>query len=172
MAVKKSSGKAKPVKKSQGKRPVGRPRKEVDEKIIIDRMANGATTEGLAADLGIGLTTLEDNFRVSIRKGRALRNTRLREAQFEKAMGGHAGMMVWLGKQFLGQSDKVETRDTTDTGRTAMLEALAQMEPQARRDFMMQALNASFRTAPHTGESTADEDSAGGESPGNGEILF
>jgi hypothetical protein len=32
----------------------------------------------------------------------------LRRKQFQVADGGNVGMLVWLGKQYLGQTDKVE----------------------------------------------------------------
>ena len=36
-------------------------------------------------------------------------NVSLRRKQFELAMNGNVTMNIWLGKQKLGQSDKVET---------------------------------------------------------------
>jgi len=33
----------------------------------------------------------------------------LRRKQYEQAMGGNTTMLLWLGKQYLGQSDKQET---------------------------------------------------------------
>lgn len=33
---------------------------------------------------------------------------RLRKKQIQLAMQGNLGMLVWLGKQYLGQSDKQE----------------------------------------------------------------
>ncbi len=33
----------------------------------------------------------------------------LRRKQFDKALAGNVVMMIWLGKQYLGQSDKTET---------------------------------------------------------------
>lgn len=35
----------------------------------------------------------------------------LRAEQFNKAKDGNTTMLVWLGKQYLGQKDKVETED-------------------------------------------------------------
>lgn len=37
----------------------------------------------------------------------------LRRAQFEAAQAGDRTMMIWLGKQWLGQADKIETRHLT-----------------------------------------------------------
>lgn len=37
----------------------------------------------------------------------------LRRTQTKLALSGHPGMLIWLGKQFLGQSDKQETKQET-----------------------------------------------------------
>lgn len=37
----------------------------------------------------------------------------LRSVQAKLALSGHPGMLIWLGKQFLGQSDKQESRQET-----------------------------------------------------------
>lgn len=36
----------------------------------------------------------------------------LRRKQFEIAEAGNVGMCIWLGKQYLGQSDKIEEKST------------------------------------------------------------
>ena len=36
----------------------------------------------------------------------------LRRKQYESALGGNVTMLIWLGKQYLGQSDKSETQST------------------------------------------------------------
>ena len=38
-------------------------------------------------------------------KGIAERNMRLRKAQIELALGGNCSMLIWLGKQYLGQKE-------------------------------------------------------------------
>ena len=39
-------------------------------------------------------------------KDKELRLVELRKKQFEMAMDGNVQMLIWLGKQYLGQSDK------------------------------------------------------------------
>jgi hypothetical protein len=39
--------------------------------------------------------------------GREHRNASVRRKQFELAMAGNPTMLVWLGKQYLGQHDKL-----------------------------------------------------------------
>lgn len=53
-------------------------------------------------DLEDALVMGRENFRQS-----------LRSTQARLALSGHPGMLIWLGKQFLGQSDKQETKQET-----------------------------------------------------------
>ena len=43
-------------------------------------------------------------------KQSALCKNRLRELQWQTAANGNAAMQIWLGKQYLGQSDKSESK--------------------------------------------------------------
>jgi hypothetical protein len=47
-------------------------------------------------------------FLSAIEKGAATGRMTLRSAQFKAAIGGNATMMIWLGKQLLGQTDKTD----------------------------------------------------------------
>lgn len=38
----------------------------------------------------------------------------LRRKQIELALSGHPGMLIWLGKQYLGQADQVFVDQSTD----------------------------------------------------------
>ena len=49
--------------------------------------------------------TLKYNFSDLIAKGRAETKQALRRAQLKAAIGGNTSMMIWLGKNILGQSD-------------------------------------------------------------------
>ena len=49
--------------------------------------------------------TLKYNFSDYIEKGRAQLKYRLRRAQIHTALNGNPTMLVWLGKNILGQSD-------------------------------------------------------------------
>lgn len=37
----------------------------------------------------------------------------LRRKQYEAAMAGNTTLLIWLGKQYLGQSDKIESKNDT-----------------------------------------------------------
>ena len=94
----------------------GRPKKVLTEDALklIENMARiMCTEEEIAQCLGASVDTLlnADNkelFRTAIEKGKANGKQSLRRKQYEVAMKGNASMLIWLGKQWLGQTDKVE----------------------------------------------------------------
>ena len=49
--------------------------------------------------------TLKYNFRDIIAKAKETTKQRLRKAQISLALKGNATMLIWLGKQYLGQSE-------------------------------------------------------------------
>ena len=55
----------------------------------------------------IPVETLKYNFRDLIAKGRAETKQALRRAQLKVAIGGNTSMLIWLGKNILGQSDNL-----------------------------------------------------------------
>ena len=67
--------------------------------------AMGCTLEEMADWFQVKPDTLKYNFADYIAKGRAELKRRLRAAQLKVAMGGNATMLIWLGKNILGQSD-------------------------------------------------------------------
>ena len=55
--------------------------------------------------------TLRYNFADYLTKGRAGMKRRLRSVQLTTALGGNATLLIWLGKQYLGQSDNPGNSD-------------------------------------------------------------
>lgn len=94
----------------------GRPKKVLTEDAIklIENMARIMCTEEEIADvLGCSRDLFytkenENLFRQAIEKGRATGKQSLRRKQYEVAMKGNSSMLIWLGKQWLNQTDKVE----------------------------------------------------------------
>lgn len=94
----------------------GRPKKILSEdalKLIENLSRIMCTEEEIAQCLGASVDTLlnEDNkelFRSAIKKGNSIGKQSLRRKQYEVAMKGNSSMLIWLGKQWLGQTDKVE----------------------------------------------------------------
>jgi DNA-binding CsgD family transcriptional regulator len=71
----------------------------------------GCTDEEIADCFGIAPRTVTRHFREPLHKGRAMLKTRIRRAQLKAADSGNVSMLVWLGKQLLGQADKQDTSD-------------------------------------------------------------
>ena len=85
---------------------MGRPRKMVDEKAILELASKGRTLTEIAAYCGVSDDTISRRFAEVIKRGKSLMRGSLRAKQFELAMRGNPTMLVWLGKQELGQTDK------------------------------------------------------------------
>jgi len=58
----------------------------------------------------------EENFAALYKKNCATGNASLRRLQWKSADKGNVTMQIWLGKQRLGQRDKVETDHTSSDG--------------------------------------------------------
>lgn len=95
--------------------PAGRPRKELNPKIIQRMAAIGCTMNEIAQVFEVSVDTLERNYADIIKTGRADGAKCLRRKQWQIAMNnehkGQTTMCIWLGKQLLGQADKLETKD-------------------------------------------------------------
>jgi hypothetical protein len=66
----------------------------------------GCTLEEMADWFEVNRETLKYNFKSVIDRGRAETKQTLRRAQIQLALGGNASMLIWLGKNMLGQSDQ------------------------------------------------------------------
>jgi hypothetical protein len=84
---------------------VGRDKKIVPPK-DVERLAQmGCKDSEIAEWFGIDENTLRYNFSVELLKGKLALNQSLRQAQIRLALGGNATLLIWLGKNILGQSD-------------------------------------------------------------------
>ena len=95
------------------KKSVGRPRKHnLDTKQVEQLAGFGCTDTEIASFFNISRTTLERNYEQYMTKGRESGKIRLRQMQWASAKKGNVAMLIWLGKQLLGQSDKQEITTT------------------------------------------------------------
>ena len=84
---------------------VGRDKKVVPPK-DVERLAQMGCKDSEIADwFGVDENTLRYNFSVELLKGKLALNQSLRQAQIRLALTGNATMLIWLGKNILGQSD-------------------------------------------------------------------
>ena len=93
----------------------GRPRKIIDPKQVEDLAAYGCTYAEIGAVVGCDKATISRRFATEVAKGHDNLRMSIRRMQVQAANKGNIVMMIWLGKQYLGQQDKqhVETKDDT-----------------------------------------------------------
>ena len=86
----------------------GRPRLVIDEDQIFKLAQWGMTDREMASILEISLCTL-NNFRPLIQKARSDLSKSIKRTQLELAINDKdKTMLIWVGKQYCGQSEKVE----------------------------------------------------------------
>lgn len=94
----------------------GRPRKEICPRQFEVLCGLQCTAQEMCAALSVSRTTLWRfcrrhygmNFETIFAEKRLPGFVRLRLAQWRLAMQGNTKMLVWLGKQYLGQSNKAQ----------------------------------------------------------------
>lgn len=93
-----------------GKSKGGRPKKEIDYKAVDKLASMMCTQEEIASYLGVSTRTLQrdEEFNKVYKEGLDKGRMSIRRRQFLSAEGGNVTMQIWLGKQYLGQRDKVE----------------------------------------------------------------
>ena len=100
---------------------MARPKIEINWTTVNNMCAIHCTGEEIASVIGVSYDTIErrvkSEFNMSfaeyIKKHSASGKTSLRRKQYEVAMKGNTTMLVWLGKQYLGQTDKQVTENTS-----------------------------------------------------------
>lgn len=99
-----ANGRIKTAGKGRGKGG-GRPALHIDPRVVAGMVFAGATNVEIAEFLECSTDVIERRFAGVLRKKRSSMRLRLRRAQFRLAMEGNVTMLIWLGKQYLGQSD-------------------------------------------------------------------
>ena len=88
---------------------MARPKKyDIDTKQVEYLASIGCTTTEIAESNGCSPDLIEKSYSEFLTKGRATLKKRLRKAQLDLALNGNATMLIWLGKQMLGQVDRQE----------------------------------------------------------------
>jgi len=90
---------------------MARPKKPIDEEQVRQLAAIDCSYAEMAAVLRCDEKTLSTRFSQVIKAGRENGKMSLKRKQFEIAMGGNVTMLIWLGKQRLGQAERFLTSD-------------------------------------------------------------
>jgi hypothetical protein len=83
----------------------GENKKVIDPKEIRKLASIGMKNSEIAEYLDIDDSTLNYNFKQDLIKGKHELRVSLRQAQIRLALSGNATLLIWLGKQYLSQSD-------------------------------------------------------------------
>lgn len=81
------------------------------EEWLAKEIGSGSDVDDIARELGIAVTTLytpanKAKTKRAVENGRGMVNNRLRKAQIKSALNGNSAMLIWLGKNRLGQTDQ------------------------------------------------------------------
>jgi hypothetical protein len=83
----------------------GENKRVIDPKEVQKLASIGMKNSEIAEYLAIDDSTLNYNFKQYLTKGRHDLKVSLRRAQLSLALSGNATLLIWLGKNILGQSD-------------------------------------------------------------------
>jgi hypothetical protein len=125
----------------------GRPEKPIDEGLVRRLCAIHCTDEEIAAVLGVSVRTLRRRKKSAelgeaMSVGKAEGRVTLRRLQFQAAQNGNTAMLIWLGKQLLGQQ-----QNPVPGGRGEEGEGAGVVPVQAAREQAMEKFRALRREA-------------------------
>ena len=95
---------------------MARPKKAIDVRQVVKLAELHCNDREIAAVVGVSEDTLHRRFAEEIDKARARCKTSLRRVMWRTAMKGNVTMLIWLGKQYLGQTDRAATEVTGASG--------------------------------------------------------
>ena len=88
---------------------MARPKKYNIENKDVEKLASyGCTNREIASYFGCSEDLIKKSYSSFLTKGRDEGKIRLRKMQWRSAEKGSVPMLIWLGKQVLGQTDKQE----------------------------------------------------------------
>lgn len=91
---------------------MARPKIPIDAEEVEKLAGLNCSTQEIADFLGVNESTIKRRFALALKRGRAVVNTSLKRKQYKLAMDGNVTLLIWLGKQYLGQADKSESTVT------------------------------------------------------------
>jgi len=104
--------------KTKGK--TGRPKIEIDYELVDELAGIFCNADEIAACLRVGYSTVERRIKedhnmafedyIALKRNE-LAKPSLRRMQYKNADEGNATMQIFLGKQYLGQADKIESKE-------------------------------------------------------------
>ena len=114
----------------------GRPRIQIDLAQVEALAQIGCTLDEIAAVLNVSPSTVDDRmlkdegFQAAHKKGSEHGKATLRRMQWNSAKGGHVTMMIWLGKQLLGQKDHRSVNLSVEGHALKLAEQIKEKDPK------------------------------------------
>ena len=98
---------ARPIKETTKKPPKikGTNKYDFDEDKIETLASKFWSMSEIAAFYNVSVKTISERFPHLVTKGREKGKSKLRDYQLAAAVKGNVTMLIWLGKQYLGQKD-------------------------------------------------------------------
>ena len=85
-----------------------RPRIDIDPRQVETLTRLGSPASEIADYLGVSESTIRSRFCPLLAKARAMRRMKLREFQWNQAKDGSVPMLIFLGKEELGQGQEAK----------------------------------------------------------------
>ena len=94
-------------------RVIGRNKSVIPEEEVAQLSQYHCTNKEMADFYNVPLQTFMDNFRDIIDKNRIVTKQRLRKTQLDLALKGDKTMLIWLGRNILGQTENPVNSDNS-----------------------------------------------------------
>jgi hypothetical protein len=108
--------------------------KQIDTKQIEELIGLGASEEEIADLMGISETEFRQRFRQLASKAKAHRSISLRRAQLQSAMDGDVRSLIFLGKQYLGQSNNPKNSEEGSGSMESFIDLVMGSGPASKKN--------------------------------------
>jgi len=100
---------------------MARPKIKIDANDLLKLAVLHCTNQEIADFFECSKDTIERRFAAILKKGRAQGKIKLRRAQWQSVDKGNVVAQIWLGKQILGQTEKIEQSLDADINHEVIL---------------------------------------------------
>jgi hypothetical protein len=111
---------------------MGRPLIEIDPEEVRKLAQLGCKNDEIADYFECSAQTIESRFQPQLDKGRSELKLSLRRMQIQAAQRGNIAMMIWLGKQLLGQVERTQIDIAKIPEEVFLEEAKRRLEEQGK----------------------------------------
>lgn len=122
--AKKKTAKAKAAAKGRKYSPRTPQVAAIDPEDVVKLASYQCTNKDIAAFFNVTVAVLEYQFSEELARGRSQGRVALRQLQWQAARKGSPAMLIWLGKQDLGQTDEPQGGNDTGPDLTALLQTM------------------------------------------------